>query len=193
MFMGLVSFDLFIVLAYSFLGASIKYIDLAFDENTFSKNKALVLAPITGIFWAYVMVLSPASATILFSIVLTVLIKGKVDNLAFRAGIISIVGVLIVSGYFEFLWIPLIFLVAAGIFDEIGNDYVDKKSSLLRKGRLSKALHYFFEYRFALKLMVLLFALLGFYSIVYFLAFLGFDIAYVLVAKYSSGLIIHKK
>jgi hypothetical protein len=39
-----------------------------------------------------------------------------------------------------------------------------------------------------MKLSVLLFAIIGFYSFIYFIAFLAFDVAYLLVDRYSNYL-----
>ena len=176
---------IFFVLSYAILGGGIKYIDDAFDEKTFSVNKALLLAPILGVFWAYLMSLHAASATILLAIVLAVLLKGKIDNIAHQAGLVGIIGVVLVSGYFEFIWLGLIVITIAGILDEVGNDYVDRKDLYGKGDIISKIIHYFFEYRFTMKLAVFAFAFAGFYDWVYFLAFIGFDIAYVALTWYS--------
>ena len=58
----------FFLLAYPILGAGIKYIDDAFDENKFNKKIALVIAPILGILWAYTMLIDGVSATILLAV-----------------------------------------------------------------------------------------------------------------------------
>jgi hypothetical protein len=180
--------NVLLVIAYSLLGASIKYIDAAFDEKLFSRKKALLLAPLVGILWAYLMYFSAASATILLSIVVAVLITGKVDNVAHLAGLATIVAVILISGYFEFIWSALIVITFTGVLDELGNDYVDKKNLLFRGGLQQKFIHYFFKYRSGMKLSVLLFAIIGFYSFIYFIAFLAFDVAYLLVDRYSNYL-----
>ena len=181
------------ILGYALLGAGIKYIDDAFDEKTFSIRKSLLLAPVLGILWAYLMSLSPASATILFAIVLAVLLKGKVDNVAHQAGLLSIVVVVMVSGYFQFVWIALAIFTIAGVLDEVGNDFVDEKN-FYAKGGVNKFIHLFFEYRFTMKAVIFVFALLGHYGFEYFapfewqyfFAFLAFDIGYVIILKISE-------
>ncbi len=172
----------FFITVYAFLGGSIKYIDDAFDERVFSRRNALLLAPLVGIFWAFAMSISAPSATILGAVVLAVLLTGKIDTIAFQAGLVSIFGVLAISGFFNFMWIPLAVIAFAGIVDEIGNDHAD------RNPKTHFLINNFFHYRFTMKLAVLAFAFLGTFGWVYIFAFLAFDIAYLLVTKYSDEL-----
>ncbi len=167
------------IIAYAILGSGIKYIDAAFDENAFSRNKAILLAPILGILWALTMLLSVESATILLAVFLSVLLAGEIDNTAFQLGSLTIVLVILFSGFFEFLWLPLIFITLAGVVDEVGNDVVDKKKID------NKFIHHFFKHRFAMKLAVFFFALFNYFGWIYLFAFMAFDIAYELVGAYS--------
>ena len=68
------------------------------------------------------------------------------------------------------------------IIDEIGND----NEKIYHK---SKFLEFFFEYRFALKIVILLLVLIGWLNILSFIYFLCFEIAYdlarVLFEKYN--------
>lgn len=178
---------LFFILAYAILGGGIKYIDDAFDEKVFRARNAVLFAPVLGIFWFLTMILSPESATILGAILIAVFLKGKIDNIAHQLGIISIFALLFVFGFFNFLWIPLLVLVVAGLVDELGNDYVDKNLGI------RKPIFLFFKYRFVMKLAVLGFVLLGVFQPVFFFAFLAFDIAYALVTKYSEKLSHERK
>jgi len=176
----------FFIAAYAVLGGGIKYIDDAFDEKTFSKIKAVLLAPFLGGLWAFTMTLHPASATILAAIVLAVLLRGKIDNLAFMVGTVTIITALFFSGLATFLWLPLILITLAGVLDEVGNDYVDKNF------KANKFIYIFFEYRFTMKLAVLYFAAINYFVWVYFFAFIAFDVAYALVMHYSMNL-AHKR
>ncbi|QQR92505.1 MAG: hypothetical protein IPJ89_05155 [Candidatus Iainarchaeum archaeon] len=167
------------------LGGGIKYIDDAFDEKTYNKQLAILVAPLIAIFWVFMMYVSGASATILGAIFLAVVLRYKVDNIGFHVGALAIVAGLFFLYLFnliKFLWIPLIVLTIGGILDEVGNDYVDSHR------RLHPAIRFFFEYRFVMKLFVLALAILGVYGFEYVLAFLGFDIAYATVGLYSDRL-----
>lgn len=180
---------LFLIISYAILGGGVKYIDDAFDEGTFSKNKALLLIPFLAVFGAWILTTSIASATILMAIVLGVLIKGKIDNIAFKIGFFVLIAILFFFGYLNFLWVLLIILTLSGIIDEIGNDYADRKNLYAKGDPLSKFFHLFFEYRFTMKVFVFSFAFLGFFGWQYFLAFLAFDLAYAGVMHYSNRLI----
>lgn len=176
---------IFFLVSYMVLGGGIKYIDDAFDEKTFSKNKAILLSPVIAILWVFAMFLSPASATILGAVFLAVLFRNKVDNIGFHVGAIAVVSGLAILYFLrvvDFLWAPLVFLVLSGMFDEIGNDYVDAHPEVINIVRL------FFEYRFVMKIAVFLLAVLGTYGFEYVIAFIGFDIAYASVGKYSMKL-----
>ena len=175
----------FLLAGYMVLGGGIKYIDDAFDEKTYNKQLAILVAPLIAIFWVFMMYVSAASATILGAIFLAVVLRAKVDNIGFHVGALAIVAGLFFLYLFnliEFLWIPLIVLTIAGVLDEVGNDYVDAHP------RVHKGLHFFFEYRFVMKVVVLLLAIAGVYGYEYVLAFLGFDIAYATVGMYSEKL-----
>ncbi len=175
----------FFLIGYMILGGGIKYIDDAFDEKTFSKVKAITLAPVVAIAWIFLMYMSVASATILGAIFLAVLFRNKVDNIGFHVGALAIVSGLAALYFLKvvnFDWGPLVFLTISGVLDEVGNDYVDKHPEVI------KPVYFFFEYRFVMKLAVLLLVLWGYFGFEYFIAFLGFDIAYASVGIYSLKL-----
>ena len=121
----------FFFLSYPLLGAGLKYIDDAFDATIFNKKLAMVLAPLLGVLWAYTMIIDQVSATILLAIVLGVLLKGKIDNLAHIIGLLIILGVVVGFGV-QLLVFPLFFLTVAALFDEIGNDFIDKSAGYSR-------------------------------------------------------------
>lgn len=103
----------FLLAGYMVLGGGIKYIDDAFDEKTYNKQLAILIAPLIAIFWVFMMYVSAASATILGAIFLAVVLRAKVDNIGFHVGALAIVAGLFFLYLFnliEFLWIPLIIL-----------------------------------------------------------------------------------
>ncbi|MEM0466927.1 MAG: hypothetical protein QXX20_04950 [Candidatus Thermoplasmatota archaeon] len=177
----------FILVAYAVLGAGLKYIDDAFDERTFNKKIAMVIAPFLGLLWAYTMILDPVSATILLAILLGVFLKGKIDNWAHFAGL-AVIGVILLLAGVQLLWLPLFMLVAAAVLDEVGNDVIDYNRDSLYMSRFShKALVVFFDQRWLTKLAVLYVALLGVFPLYFFLAMLLFDGAYLVVRMYSRS------
>ncbi|MBN2126926.1 MAG: hypothetical protein JW703_00875 [Candidatus Diapherotrites archaeon] len=178
-------FAFYLIVSYFFLGALIKFIDDCFDEALASKSVATILSVIVAGLWAFDMTLSAASATILAAIVIGVLVKGKVDNIAFQIGVIGVGTILFFFGFFQFLWFPLIIISLAGVIDEVGNDFVDEKNMYTR-GFFGKLVHLFFEYRMLMKIVVFLFAFFGFFELFYFLAFLFWDLGYIVVTKLSE-------
>jgi len=169
----------FFLLAYPLLGAGIKFIDAAFDEKTFSKKLAMIIAPLLGVLWAYTMFIDSVSATILLAVVVGVFVTGKIDNYAHLIGMLSIFGILLLVGV-ELLFIPLAFLILAGITDELGNDRIDKKKNLLDESRFSHRFAIlFFEHRWTLKVAILIMAFIGVVPFYFFIAMILFDYAYI--------------
>lgn len=178
----------FFLLSFLILGGGIKYIDAAYDDKTFNKKLALAIAPVLGILWAYTMLINEVAATILFAVLLGVLLKGKIDNRAHLVGLLIIFGVIFLMGV-ELLFLPLIFLAAAALLDEVGNDVVDYNKKYLKSKNklLHKFLIYFFDQRWLLKIAVLCIALVGIIPLYFFLAILLFDYAYLIVHWYSQS------
>ncbi len=173
--------ELFLLVSFPFLGALLAAIDAAFDRAAFSKRAAFLLAIPTALLFAFTMLSSAPAATILMAVLLSCLLGRKVDNLAFFVGAIIVVAVLYWASAFSFLIAPLIVLTIAGVLDEVGNNYADKNTVKV------KFVELFFRYRFFMKIAVLAFALLGAFEMVYFAAFLLFDIAYGRVAASFGG------
>ena len=165
-----------IILAFAVIGAGVKYIDDAFDEDRFSKKIAVLIAPVIVIVACILAIKDTASQTILFSILLSVLIGGKVDNLIFKVSFIAFLVLLFLPSFYlygkiYFLWAPLIIITITGIIDEKGNDYVDENKTC-------KLTHFFFEHRFSMKIGLLTVCVFQFLEWFYLFAFLSFDSAY---------------
>jgi hypothetical protein len=179
---------LIFLLSFPILGAGLKYIDDAFDEKTFNKKIALIIAPIIGILWAYMMIIDQVSATILLSVILGVFIKGKIDNQAHILGLFVIIILILISGV-ELLFLPLLMLVAAALIDEVGNDVIEYNMKNFDEGKFAhKAFISFFDQRWLTKLVILYVVLLGLFPWYFFVAMLLFDGAYLVVRMYSRSL-----
>jgi len=175
----------FFLAAFAILGAGLKYIDDAFDERVFNKKIAYAVAPLLGVLWAYTMFIDAASATILLAILLGVLLKGKIDNYAHFMGMIVVIAGVIVLGV-QLLIIPLIFLTLAALFDEVGNDFIDKRHYIQGNNVFKKFIGYFFDQRWLTKIVILGLAVVNVIPIYFFLAMLLFDGAYILMRGYSQ-------
>lgn len=174
----------FFLLSYPIIGAGIKYIDDAFDEKTFSKMLAFIITPLLSILGVYTMLIDPASATILLAVLCGVFLKGKIDNIAFIAGFIIVLALMII-GQVEFMIFPLIFLGAAAVLDEIGNDLIDAKRDKLKNNLLNKFVIYFFGQRWIMKVSILFLVFLSILPYYLFFAMILFDYAYLSVDAYS--------
>jgi hypothetical protein len=176
------------LLTYPLLGAGLKYIDDAFDEKTFNKKIAIILAPFIGILWAYTMIIDQVSATILLAVILGVFIKGKIDNQAHILGLIVISLFIILLGV-DLMILPLLMLVAAAMLDEVGNDIIEyNKENLNQKMFLHRAFIAFFDQRWLTKLVILYVIFVGLFPWHFFVAMLLFDGAYIVVRMYSRSI-----
>jgi hypothetical protein len=171
---------------YSLLGAGIKYIDSAYDEQTFNKKIALIIAPIIALIWVFTMVTSPVSATILLAILMGVIFKGKIDNYAHLSGVIIIFPLLFYVGI-NIMIIPFLFLSAAAFLDEVGNDYVSTiNNRKIQSHFLIQFVKYFFDQRWLMKSSLLFLSLIGLIPLIFFVAMVFFDYAYLGVRLWSD-------
>ncbi|MBN2066048.1 MAG: hypothetical protein JW771_04480 [Candidatus Thermoplasmatota archaeon] len=179
----------FFLLVYPVLGAGLKYIDDAFDEQTFDKTKALILAPVIGILGALSMLINPISATILLAVVIGVFLKGKVDNRAHLFAFFTFFIIFVLSGIVQVIYLPLIFLSAAAILDEVGNDVIDYNMTYHRRKKFRyKFSLYFFGRRYLMKVALLFVVLMGVFPLYFLIAFILFDEAYIVVSLYSESI-----
>jgi len=166
--------NVIIPIAFAIIGAGLKYIDDAFDEDKFSKKKAIAIAPVIVLIWIALSLYDQISATILFSIFFAVLLSGKIDNRIFGFCALVIATVLILSEQITLLCIPFGVLTLMGIIDEMGNNYVDKHET-------HKLVELLYSYRFCMKSAMLSLCILSVIPWLYLFAFLAFDASYELV------------
>lgn len=175
----------FFLAAFAILGGGVKYIDDAFDEMTFDKDKATLLAPVLGVLWGYTSLVNEVAATLLLAILLSVFFMGKIDNRAHQIGFVTVIALLLLVGM-EVMLVPLALLTLAGITDEIGNDKMDKlRKSVRFNGKVKKFFMHFFRYRSMMKVAVLIFTVVNAVPLYFLLAFLLWDLAYHAVGIYS--------
>lgn len=137
---------------YFFAGLSLKLGDDLLDEN---HNPSLAWFPlgISGILFGWLMSITEWDLALLGSIVIGVLLSGKVNRKEFSIGFIAIalmlilLGVPYISDYLGWLTI-LIMLFMASIFDEKGVEWIDVQANPF--------IAWFFEHRFTLKVTALL-------------------------------------
>jgi len=161
--------------AFMLIGGGIKYIDDAFDEGIHSRKLAAALAPLVLLVWLWVSARDSHAATLLAAVLLGVLLSGKIDNAVFAlSSLVILLGMFMLAR--EIMLLPLAVLTAMAVLDERGNDLADA-------GRLPFFLIPVFAYRMVMKLGVLVLGILEMLPMVYFLVFLGFDLAYEAVGR----------
>ena len=175
--------DYLVILAgYALLGGGIKYIDEAYDENTFSKRSAGIAAFLCVVVMGYLIVNDGPSMMIFLGMIIALIFAKKIDNPAFTMGVAGVIPLpILFNSSLNIEIVPLAVLIITGIMDERGNDLADSKKI---KGFLKK----FFKFRCMMKVGVLGLCIFGFFGFIYFAAFMMFDIFYYLVKIYSSNI-----
>jgi len=161
--------------AFMLIGGGIKYIDDAFDEGIHSRRLAAMLAPVILAVWLWISAGDPHAATLLAAVLLGVLLTGKIDNSVFLLSSVAVLAGMLALAR-DVMPLPLAILTLMAVLDEKGNDLADA-------GRLPMLLTPVFTYRMMMKLGVLALGMLELLPLVYFLVFLGFDIAYEAVGR----------
>ena len=160
-----------------------KLSDDEYDEKS-NKIIAVVLGIVCGLFTAYACSIDLDAACIFIAILIGNILALKVDGIHHIATMASFLIAFILLGFQSFTLVSIIAIIICmigAIIDELGND----NEKIYQK---SKFLEYFFDYRFALKVVILLLVLIGlldFWSFIYFLCFeIAYEIARIIFEKY---------
>ena len=138
--------------AYFLAGLSLKLGDDLLDELDRPRAAWFPLS-FAGLLFGLLMTVSEWDLVLLTSIVVGVLISGKVNRPQFAVGfvlifsILLIIGIPVVTGWLDWLTVLFILFMAA-VLDEKGNDWTEKD--------VNPTAAKFFEYRFTLKVSALL-------------------------------------
>ena len=166
-------FNPIIALSYISSGFFMKISDDEYDEKN-NKILAIIFGIVCGAFTALASSMSTDAACIFIAILIGNILAQKVDGIHHVVTMLSFLIVLVFLGLPAFSRpsiLVVMICVAGAIIDEKGND----NEILYEK---SKFLMYFFDYRFALKVVILALALFGLVDIWTFVYFLCFEIAY---------------
>ena len=150
-----------------------KLSDDEYDEKS-NKAMAIVLGIVCGLFTAYACSIDLDAACIFIAILVGNILALKVDGIHHIATMVSFLIAFLFLGLQSFTFLSIITIIICmigAIIDEIGND----NEKIYSK---SKFLEYFFDYRFTLKVVILLLVLIGLLNIWSFIYFLCFEIAY---------------
>ncbi len=156
-----------------------KYSDDLYDVNhelTFSALLGIICAIASALASIY----SSEAAYLFISILIGNLIVLKVDGLHHIITLIVFLAILLIAGIPNLGLVILLICILGMISDEIGHELIPKKTD-------DRFLNLFFEYRFVMKVVVLLLALCGVFDIWIFVCFILFEISYV-----GAGIVFEK-
>lgn len=147
-----------------------KYSDDLFDVNNDLKFASVfgVLCAITS---AAATIYSSEAAYIFIAILIGNLIALKVDGLHHIITLIVFLVICLVCGIPDLSLVILLICILAAFSDEVGHELVSKFTD-------NRFLNLFFEYRFVMKIVILLLAIYGVFSFWIFVCFISFEIAY---------------
>ena len=150
---------------------------MKYSDDLNDVNHNIVFASIFGILCGLTSALATVSdvgaAYMFLAILIGNMIVLKVDGIHHILALVIFVAGCLIGGIPANLnLVVLMICILAAIADEVGHDTICKITD-------NRFLNLFFEYRFVMKIVVLLLALSGAFSIWIFLCFIMFEIAYV--------------
>lgn len=137
--------------AYLLAGLTLKIGDDLLDELDRPDLSWIPLA-LAGVLFGFIMTVSEWDLALMTSIIIGVLVSGKVNRLQFVVGFVLIFSVVLIVGLPPISWLDWLTLVImmffAAVLDERGIDWANQE--------IFPKVYKFFEYRFTLKISVIL-------------------------------------
>lgn len=171
----------YILLAILFLlsGFFMKYSDDLFDVNHDVKL-ACVFGILCAITTATAAIWNAGAAYIFIAILIGNLLALKVDGIHHILTLILFIIICLIVGIPELNFVVLLICILAALSDEVGHELVPTRTD-------NEFLNLFFEYRFVMKIVILLLAVSGVFNILVFVCFILFEIAYL-----SAGIVFER-
>ena len=148
---------------------------MKFSDDLFDVNRDVKLASILGVLCA----VASASATlysveaayIFIAILIGNLIALKIDGIHHVITLIVFLAIVLICGIPDLSLVILLICIFAAFSDEVGHELISKVTD-------NRFLNLFFEYRFVMKVVILVLAICNVFSIWIFVCFIAFEIAY---------------
>lgn len=156
-----------------------KYSDDLFDVNH-DLGAASVFGILCGIASAIAAVSDVGAAYIFIAIPIGNLLAFKVDGIHHIITLIVFIVICLIMSIPELNLIVLLICILAALGDEIGHETISKITD-------NRFLNLFFEYRFVMKIAILLLAVCGAFNIWIFVCFIIFELSYE-----SAGIVFEK-
>ncbi len=150
---------------------------MKYSDDLFDVKDDLKFATLFGILCAIASaaaaLYSAEAAYLFFAILIGNLIALKVDGIHHIITLVLFLVIVLICGIPDLSLVILLICILAAFGDEVGHELISKVTD-------NKFLNLFFEYRCLMKVVILLLAVCGVFSIWIFLCFISFEIAYLI-------------
>ena len=150
---------------------------MKYSDDLFDVNQDLVMASgigvLCGLASAFATISDVGAAYIFISILIGNLLALKVDGLHHVITLLVFIVICLIAGIPEMSLAVLLICILGALADEVGHELISTVTD-------NKFLNLFFEYRFVLKIVILLLAICGAFDIMVFVYFMLFEIAYLI-------------
>lgn len=164
----------YIILAILFIlsGFFMKYSDDLFDING-NLFYASIFGVLCAIASAVAAIYNAEAAYLFIAIPIGNILALKVDGIHHILTLVIFIVLLLIFGIPQLSLVVLLICILATLADEVGHELISTVTD-------NRFLNLFFEYRFVLKIAVLLLAVCGVFNIWIFVCFILFDVAYTM-------------
>ena len=149
---------------------------MKYSDDLYDVKHNLTFATVFGVFCgiasALASVYSIEAAYIFIAILIGNLIALKVDGIHHIITLILFIVIILIGGIPDLNLVVLLICILAAFSDEVGHELISKVTQ-------NKFLNLFFEYRFVMKVVILILAVCGVFNIWIFACFILFEISYV--------------
>ena len=149
------------------------------SDDQFDDNNNLPLAIIFGVFCAVASAIATVNnvgaAYIFVGILIGNLLAFKIDGIHHLITLVIYIIISVIGGLPELNIAILLVCILSALGDEVGHE--------LSSNTQNTFIHYFFEYRFLMKIVMLLLVLFGVFGFEIFIFFILFEVAYLMAGK----------
>lgn len=150
---------------------------MKYSDDLFDVNHDLMMASgigvLCGLASAFATISDVGAAYIFISILIGNLLALKVDGIHHVITLLVFIVICLIAGIPEMSLAVLLICILGALADEVGHELISTVTD-------NKFLNLFFEYRFVLKIVILLLAICGAFDIMVFVYFMLFEIAYLI-------------
>ncbi len=157
-----------------------KYSDDLYDVNH-NLSHASIFGIVCGIASGVASIYSFEAAYIFLAILIGNFLAFKVDGIHHLITLVVFIVILLIGGIPHINMVVLLICTLAALADEVGHDLISKVTQ-------NKFLNIFFEYRFVMKIAIILLAICGALDIWILICFLLFEISYIFGGRVFESL-----